>query len=131
MTRRARFRWSLVTAALTFAGLVASPGAIGSDGDNGVPAHADDATIVHVLNRIAFGPRPGDVARVRQMGLAAYIDQQLHPERIDDSAVDAALAGFETLSMSNAELADRYFLPAQELRRSAQSNNGKPAPASS
>ena len=39
-------------------------------------------TIVHVLNRIAFGPRPGDVERVQALGLQRYIDEQLHPERI-------------------------------------------------
>ena len=44
-----------------------------------VPARPDDKTILHVLNRISFGPRPGDVDRVRQMGLETYIDQQLHP----------------------------------------------------
>jgi len=41
----------------------------------------DDKAIVHVLNRIGFGPRPGDVEKVRAMGLQAYIDQQLHPVR--------------------------------------------------
>ena len=51
-----------------------------------VPAHPDDKTIVHVLNRAAFGPRPGDVARVRQMGLEAWIESQLQPDRIPDGA---------------------------------------------
>ena len=51
-----------------------------------VPPKADDRTIVHVLNRLGFGAAPGDVERVRTMGLAAYIDQQLQPERIDDAA---------------------------------------------
>lgn len=69
---------------------------------------------------MTFGPRPGDVARVEQMGLDAYIDQQLHPERIDDTALDARLATFETLGMSSAELADKYFVPAMEIRRRAQ-----------
>ena len=44
----------------------------------------DDATISHVLNRLTFGPREGDVDRVRRVGLASWIDQQLHPERIED-----------------------------------------------
>lgn len=39
-----------------------------------VPANPDDRTIVHVLNRLGFGPRPGDVDRVRTMGLQTYID---------------------------------------------------------
>ena len=48
------------------------------------PDQAGDKAIVHVLNRIGFGPRPGDVERVRAIGLQRYIDQQLHPERIAD-----------------------------------------------
>ncbi|HKC57331.1 MAG TPA: DUF1800 family protein, partial [Vicinamibacterales bacterium] len=51
----------------------------------------DDATITHVLGRLTFGARPGDVDRVRSMGLAAWTDQQLHPSRIDDDATDARL----------------------------------------
>ena len=51
----------------------------------------DDATITHVLGRLTFGARPGDVDRVRPMGLAAWIDQQLHPSRIDDHAAEARL----------------------------------------
>ena len=48
------------------------------------PAPASDQAIVHVLNRIGFGPRPGDVEKVRAVGLQRYIDEQLHPERIAD-----------------------------------------------
>jgi hypothetical protein len=48
---------------------------------------SDHDEIVHVLNRITFGPRPGDVEAVEKMGLHNYIEQQLHPETIDDSAV--------------------------------------------
>jgi uncharacterized protein (DUF1800 family) len=55
------------------------------------PESRDEATITHVLNRATFGPRPGDVEKVRGIGLAAWIDQQLHPERITDSAVMALL----------------------------------------
>ncbi len=41
-----------------------------------------EALVAHVLNRVAFGPRPGDVERVRRIGVDAYIDEQLQPERI-------------------------------------------------
>jgi len=51
----------------------------------------DPATITHVLNRLTFGPRPGDVERVRQVGLAAWLDQQLHPANIEDHAAEARL----------------------------------------
>src|SRR6267378_2326483 len=53
-----------------------------------LPLAADTATVTHVLNRLTFGPRPDEVDRVRQIGLAAWIDRQLHPERIDDRAAD-------------------------------------------
>ena len=58
---------------------------------------ADDQRILHVLNRLAFGPRPGDVERVRAAGLPAWIDRQLHPETIDDSATERALAEMPSL----------------------------------
>jgi uncharacterized protein (DUF1800 family) len=86
----------------------------------GRDAAPDTATIVHVLNRITFGPRPGDVERVSKIGLDAYVDEQLHPDRIDDAALEARLAAFDTLTMSSAELAERYFEPAMAARRAAK-----------
>jgi len=64
---------------------------------------------VHVLNRLAFGPKPGDVERVEKMGVDAYIRQQLHPETIDDSATTEALSQFDALSMSSSHLLDSFF----------------------
>ena len=91
-----------------------------------VPATPDDKTIVHVLNRAGFGPAPGDVERVRQIGLAAYIEQQLHSSRIADDKMAPRLAGFETLTMSSRELAEEVFQPAQMARRQAQRNGEDP-----
>jgi uncharacterized protein (DUF1800 family) len=85
-----------------------------------VPATADVTTVTHVLNRIGFGPRPGDVARVQVMGLAAYIEQQLHPERVDDAKMTAKLAEFESLGMSTRELAQKYYIPAEQAQREAR-----------
>jgi hypothetical protein len=51
---------------------------------------SEDQRILHALNRLAYGPRPGDVERVRRMGLAAYIDGQLDPRRIADPALEQA-----------------------------------------
>jgi uncharacterized protein (DUF1800 family) len=85
-----------------------------------LPANPDAATIVHVLNRLGFGPAPGDVERVRGVGLEKYIEQQLHPERIADQAMAERLAGFETLAKSSRDLADHYFIPAMMERRRAQ-----------
>jgi uncharacterized protein (DUF1800 family) len=85
-----------------------------------VPDVADAQAVAHVLNRLGYGPRPGDVERVRAMGLAAYIDLQLHPERIANAELDARLASFETLTMSARDLAEQYFIPAQQAQRAQQ-----------
>ena len=61
----------------------------------------------HVLNRIGFGPRRGDIERVLSMGVDAYIDQQLHPERIEDPVVDRMIGGFTSLRMGVEELLEK------------------------
>jgi len=58
----------------------------------------------HALNRLTYAPLPGQVDAVKKMGLPAYIDQQLAPDKIDDSATDALLSGFTTLNMTVPEL---------------------------
>ena len=78
---------------------------------------ADAAAIAHVMNRIGYGPRPGDIEKVRQIGVSKYVDQQLHPERIKDEALEAMLEPLETLRMSTAEIAREYVIPAQQLKR--------------
>jgi uncharacterized protein (DUF1800 family) len=88
--------------------------------DSAVPARPDVRTITHVLNRLGFGPRPGDVERIQEMGLAKYIDQQLHAERVPNGALDERLASFTTLSMSNEDLMTKYFAPADMLRQQQQ-----------
>jgi uncharacterized protein (DUF1800 family) len=70
-----------------------------------------DEAILHALNRLAYGPRPGDVERVRQLGLAKWIDQQLNPNSIDDRALEARLENYPTLRMSTAKLIDQYPQP--------------------
>jgi uncharacterized protein (DUF1800 family) len=80
------------------------------------PATPDDATIAHVLSRLTFGPRPGDVARVREMGLDRWIERQLHPEAIDDHEVEARLAELPTFRLSSHELMARYDVPPEAKR---------------
>ena len=70
-----------------------------------------DEAILHALNRLAYGPRPGEVERIRQMGLAKWVEQQLNPNSIDDRALDARLADYPTLRMSTAKLIDEYPQP--------------------
>src|SRR5579864_867247 len=63
---------------------------------------------VHALNRLTFGPRPGDVQQVMAMGVDRWIDLQLHPDKISDSAAEARLAPFRTLHMSAKEIAEEF-----------------------
>jgi uncharacterized protein (DUF1800 family) len=87
-----------------------------------------DNAVVHVLNRIGFGPRPGDVEAVRALGVERYIDQQLRPERIPDSAVAARLSGLQTIGLSAHDIVERYEIPQLEARRErkdAAANDGQ------
>jgi uncharacterized protein (DUF1800 family) len=77
----------------------------------------EDQAILHALNRLAYGPRSEDVARVRAMGLEKWIDQQLRPESIDDSALDQRLEKYRTLKQSSSKLLEEYPPPAQAAKR--------------
>jgi uncharacterized protein (DUF1800 family) len=94
-----------------------------------------DEAILHAMNRLAYGPRPGDVERVRQMGLAKWIDQQLAPNSIDDRALNARLENLPTLSMSSAQLIEEYPQPKQAAiqaaKRADATTNASQAPPSS
>ncbi len=70
------------------------------------PANAVDQQkrALHALDRLTFGPRPGDVQAVAAMGVDKWIDLQLHPEKIDNSAMQARLAEYRTLEMSSREM---------------------------
>src|SRR4029077_5829357 len=63
---------------------------------------------LQALNRLTFGPRPGDVQQVAAMGVDRWIDLQLHPEKISDSAVESRLAAFRTLHMSAKEIIEEF-----------------------
>ncbi|MFY9561914.1 MAG: DUF1800 domain-containing protein [Terriglobales bacterium] len=89
--------------------------------DKPTGAMAEQKRAVHTLNRLTFGPRPGDVQRVQQMGVENWIELQLHPEKISDSALQARLAPLRTLRMDNRELVEN-FPPNQVIRQVA---NGK------
>jgi uncharacterized protein (DUF1800 family) len=87
--------------------------------DEPVGPREQDATqqVNHVLSRLTFGAKPGDVAKVRELGVDRWIDQQLHPERISDAATEQYLKGFESQTLSAAELEQKYPRPNQALAR--------------
>jgi uncharacterized protein (DUF1800 family) len=77
----------------------------------------EDQRILHVLNRLGFGARPGDVARVKAIGLDNYINQQLNPQKIGDSVAEAKIKDLSTLNMTTAQLYERFPQPGQLLRQ--------------
>ena len=67
-----------------------------------------DEAVLHVLNRLGYGPRPGDLGRVKNIGLEKWIGQQLNPTSIDDSALTARLSGLPATTLSAQLLLDEY-----------------------
>src|SRR6266540_1164156 len=100
-----------------FATLLAS--AVTSSGKDG-PVLTEREKAIHALNRLGFGPRPGDVEKVLAMGVSAYTDRQLKPEDISDAAASASLKRFPTLEMTTTQLFGRFERPLREARRQRQ-----------
>ena len=78
-----------------------------------------DQQVHHVLNRLAFGARPGDVEAVRAIGVDRWIAQQLEPERISDAPTESFLTQFTTLGMTGEQLLAKYPPPGAQLARLA------------
>jgi uncharacterized protein (DUF1800 family) len=72
------------------------------------PGPNEQKRAVQALNRLTFGPRPGDVQQVMAMGVDRWIDLQLHPDKIPDAAVESRIAGFRTLQMTSKEIAEEF-----------------------
>jgi len=93
------------------------------------PAKAltEDQKILHELNRLGFGARPGDLEKVKAIGLQKYIDQQLNASSIVDTTAEAKVKNLEVFNMSTAEVFAKYPNPGALLRqleggRQAQAN---------
>jgi uncharacterized protein (DUF1800 family) len=91
-----------------------------------IPQIQGDQRVLHTLNRLTFGPRPGDIEAVKKMGVDAWFERQLNPAAIDDSALELRLDSFPALRMPQAELMDRYPSP-QLLRQMIQTNAELPS----
>ena len=88
----------------------------------------EEQKILHVLNRLTFGARPGDVEKVKKIGIEKFIQQQLDAATIDDSAAEAKLKGLDAFGLTTAEVFAKYPNPGALLRqleggRQAQTNN--------
>ncbi len=77
----------------------------------------EDEAILHALNRLAYGPRPGDIEHIRKIGLGKWVDQQLNPNSIDDSALDERLSSYPTLNMTPEQLLARFPAPNQAIKK--------------
>src|SRR5262249_19301800 len=77
----------------------------------------ENQRIIHVLNRLGFGARPGDVERVKAMGVEKYIEQQLNPEKISDTVAENKVRELSVLDMTTAEVYEKYPQPGQLLRQ--------------
>ena len=98
--------------------LAAAAGALAWRPSFGAPAAASPgAEALHLLDRAAYGPAPGDLERATRMGQDAWLDEQLHPERLPlPAALAQQLAGLTTPTKSQHELVSRY----RELEASAK-----------
>ncbi|MBI1766501.1 MAG: DUF1800 domain-containing protein [Acidobacteria bacterium] len=90
---------------------VANPNPTRSRRAVAAPPLTEEQKILHLLNRAGFGPRPGDVERVRQMGLEKYLDQQLHPEDLSDELLARPLQALNTLQMAGPEIVQTFMPP--------------------
>ena len=73
---------------------------------------SSDQKLIQALNRLTFGPRPGDFEDVQKAGLKKWINVQLHPERIaENPLLQQKLAPLDTLRMTPMELARNYPTP--------------------
>src|SRR4051812_46620020 len=80
----------------------------------GLPA---DQQIIQAINRLTFGPRPGDVAKVRAIGLDKWIDLQLHPDKINDDAFNIFVSSkYSVLGQDQNDLLKQYAVQQRERR---------------
>ncbi len=111
--------WLALLALLTPTFSIGSHARIGQQGQSKPQAVSlsEEQRISHVLNRLGFGARPGDVERVQGIGIQKYIEQQLNPSQISDEIAEAKVKNLSTLTMTTAQLYEKYPQPGQILRQ--------------
>jgi uncharacterized protein (DUF1800 family) len=77
---------------------------------------SQEQRVLHVLNRLAFGPRPGDIEEVNQIGVEDWIERQLHPDSIPEPPdLQQRVAALQTLHATPQKLFAEYQLPVRKL----------------
>jgi uncharacterized protein (DUF1800 family) len=123
--RLSRKQLGLSSALILFAACL--PLALGRKKDIPAARQMDEhKQAVHALNRLTFGPRPGDIERLTAIGVDKWIDDQLHPNKIDDSALEARLAQFPTLKMDTKQIVEN-FPPPEIIRAIANGKQSMPS----
>src|SRR5881398_1127553 len=90
------------------------------------PALTPRDSALHALNRLAYGPRPGEVDRVAAAGVMQWIDQQLSPDKIDDAALAERERQFTILEYDAGELASMYVEAQREQREQKRQQGEAP-----
>ena len=106
-----------VFAAVAIYAVLMPAGVLAAGGASDKKGLTDDQKILHVLNRLGFGARPGDVEKVKAIGLQKYIEQQLNPSSIDDRSAEAKVKYLEIFNMTTAEVFAKYPNPGALLRQ--------------
>ena len=83
---------------------------------------SQEQRIVHFLNRTSFGPNRNDIQRATRIGIRAYLDEQLTPERIADNGADEKVAALKTMRLNSRELIELYPPPRVQRRQAQQAN---------
>ena len=87
---------------------------------------AADEQILHALSRLTFGGRPGDAQRVRSAGLDKWVDDQLHPERIENVAIERFLSRFSALQQDEIALLTDFRVDRTERRMAREPGDTTP-----
>ena len=115
MNKRISFIHRITVAATIFA-LLAPAMVLTANANPSAKSLTEEQKALHVLNRLGFGARPGDVEKVRAMGLQKYIDQQLNPALISDAVAENKVKALDIFGMSTAELFAKYPNPTALLQ---------------
>ena len=125
-----------ITAVVVMFAITAPAMMVRADANRSGKPLTEDQKILHVLNRLGFGARPGDVEKVKAMGLQKYIDQQLNPASINDANAEIKVKRLDIFDMSTAELFAKYPNPTallqqletQDRQANTQSKNAPATP---
>jgi uncharacterized protein (DUF1800 family) len=90
-------------------------------------ALTQEQRILHLLNRTSFGATAKTIERASRLGIRAYLDEQLAPQGIADSAVEERVAALKTIRMSSRELYE-FYPPANVVQQRGMAMNPMNAP---